>query len=347
MSRETPAVFAGGRLLGILSEPEPRHADRPCVVLLNAGLLPRPGPGRLSVQLSRALCAAGFPVFRFDLSGLGDSEPRPAPLPAAESIVADVRAALDHLGSGAPAHRRFVLAGLCSGAVGAHYAAVADPRVVGVAAFDGYSFPTLRSKLAGLRWRLEDPVGLVRGLIRHLRPRSGGPAPAGPADPDESFLPRWPKRQQAEKELDALVRRNVQLLYVFSGEWDVYRYEGQLRDAFPAVPFAGLLTERRIPRAEHLYFTRPERQQVLELVSGWLARCFPAGGADAPRAQLPLTVIFRMRSVGEAELPRNTRSLPTASTSSSICFRLPAIVTSWTGWVSVPFSIQWPTAPCE
>ena len=34
--------------------------------------------------------------------------------------------------------------------------------------------------------------------------------------------------------------------------------------------------------------------------------------------------------------PRNTRSLPTASTSISICLRFPAIVTSWTGWMSGP-----------
>ena len=35
-----------------------------------------------------------------------------------------------------------------------------------------------------------------------------------------------------------------------------------------------------------------------------------------------------MRSVGEAEDPRHSRSLPTASTSRRICFRFPAIVTS-------------------
>ena len=81
----------------------------------------------------------------------------------------------------------------------------------------------------------------------------------------------------------------------------------------------------------------------------------PCGGRDAasrakeqdPCRQLPLTVIRRMRSVGDADEERHTRSLPTLSTSSSICWRFPAMVTSCTGWTRRPFSIQCPTAPCE
>ena len=63
----------------------------------------------------------------------------------------------------------------------------------------------------------------------------------------------------------------------------------------------------------------------------WLEH-LPATGTCLSRAALraydPLTVILRMRRVGEAEAPRKTRSLPTASTSRSISLRLPAIVIS-------------------
>jgi pimeloyl-ACP methyl ester carboxylesterase len=278
---EAAVVFDGARLVGILSEPERRDPSRPCVVLLNAGVVPRTGPGRLTVLLARTLADAGFGVFRLDLSGLGDSEPRLPPLPVAESVVADVRAALDNLGGAASSFRTFVVGGLCAGAVSAHYAAVADERVVGVLSLDGFSVPTLRWRLARVVDRLREPRGIVRSVLRrkhYLRARVVPPPVT--VDPEDAFLPRWPGPARAEAELGELVRRKVQMLYLFSGEWEKYRYEGQIRDAFPRLEFGTLLTERRIPHAEHLYFTFPERLQMLELVTAWLGQRFPASDAS-------------------------------------------------------------------
>jgi hypothetical protein len=280
---ETAIVFGGRRLVGILSQPARRDPSRPCVVLLNAGLVHRPGPGRLSVQLARSLRAAGVAAFRFDLSGLGDSEPRVPPLPVSESIVADVRDALDQLGAGTSGFRTFVLGGLCSGAIGAHYASAADDRVAGLVSLDGYSFKTPRWRLHRGLDRLRDPVGLAASLLRHgpWHAKHKAAAPALAADLDDGFLPRWPTRVRAEADLAALVRRGVHMLHVFSGEWECYRYEGQIREAFPRVDFGALLTERRIPLAEHLYFTPPERLEVLELVTRWVTQRFPAAAATS------------------------------------------------------------------
>lgn len=253
-------------------------------MLLNAGVLPRHGPGRLTVLLSRALVDAGFAVFRFDLSGLGDSEARLPPLPVAQSIVADVREALDHLARHEAAIAGFVLGGLCAGAVSAHYAAAADPRVTGVLLLDGYSYPTFRWRLLRALDRLRNPAGLVRSLTRRLRWR--GRAAAATMDGEDDFLPRWPKRDVAEADLASLVRRQVQLLYVFTGEWFKYRYEGQIRDAFPAIDFGGQLTEKRIPFAEHLYFTAPERAEMLDIVVAWMRERFSARAAPKPAGPL-------------------------------------------------------------
>ncbi len=47
--------------------------DVPGVLLLNSGYLPRAARGDLSVHLGDRLAEMGYPVFRFDLPGLGDS----------------------------------------------------------------------------------------------------------------------------------------------------------------------------------------------------------------------------------------------------------------------------------
>src|SRR5690606_5770247 len=64
----------GERLGGVLALPdETLAADAPCIILLTAGLLHRPGPYRAYVDLARRLADAGYPVLRFDLSGIGES----------------------------------------------------------------------------------------------------------------------------------------------------------------------------------------------------------------------------------------------------------------------------------
>ena len=73
---EEPVLLGkSGSLAGIITDPpaHAREASRPAVILLNAGLVHRVGPGRLYVRLSRRLAAHGFVVVRFDLSGIGDS----------------------------------------------------------------------------------------------------------------------------------------------------------------------------------------------------------------------------------------------------------------------------------
>ena len=46
------------------------------ILFLNSGRDPHTGPNRMWVELSRAWAALGFPCYRFDLSGLGDSPVR-------------------------------------------------------------------------------------------------------------------------------------------------------------------------------------------------------------------------------------------------------------------------------
>ena len=104
-----------GHLVAIATDP-PAPLAAPGVIFLNAGVLHRVGPHRLHVLLARRLAAAGFAAVRMDLSGIGDSSPVPSGMSFRASSVADVRAAMDGLGSDDGTGARFVLFGLCSGA---------------------------------------------------------------------------------------------------------------------------------------------------------------------------------------------------------------------------------------
>lgn len=276
--RESAVPFGGDRFLGVLTEPSVESRDRPCLVILNAGLIHRVGPGRLSVEIARRAAAAGFSAFRFDLSGLGDSAPRMPPLGVAESAVVDVREALEVLGS-AYSYRRFVLLGLCSGAIHAHYAVSAHEQVVGAVFLDGYAFSTLRFRLNLAADLLRSPVRLIRGVVHRVARLGAGSALPRDVGGDDAFPPRWPPRRRVGADLEVMRARGVQLLLVYSGEWHrVYRYEGQMRAAFPSVGLGPTLTERLIAGAEHLYFTQRERQQLLDTLATWLTERFPATG---------------------------------------------------------------------
>ena len=61
------------RLFGVLVKPRVASADRPAVIMTNAGTVHRIGPHRLYVDLARELAELGFTVLRMDLSGIGDS----------------------------------------------------------------------------------------------------------------------------------------------------------------------------------------------------------------------------------------------------------------------------------
>jgi len=132
MSEEAVLFGETGSLVGILTDPlvTARNMNLPAIVLLNAGIVHRVGPNRLSVNIARTLATMGFVVFRFDFSGIGDSEVRSDHLPFRKSSLREVSEAMNYL-SVARDSERFILMGLCSGARISFRTASRDPRVVG------------------------------------------------------------------------------------------------------------------------------------------------------------------------------------------------------------------------
>lgn len=127
-------------MYGVLDMPAAPATDVG-VILLSPGVKMRVGPQRLYRALTERLVGLGVPVLRFDFHGLGDSEGE-----VREELLKDV---YNHIEVGRFVNdtidsmdwmartcgtRRFVLAGLCGGAITGLLTAKVDSRVAGLLA---------------------------------------------------------------------------------------------------------------------------------------------------------------------------------------------------------------------
>lgn len=296
MREKAVCIGAARSLVGILAEPEAVfNAERPAVIMLNAGLIHRIGPNRLHVRLARRLAADGFLSLRFDLSGRGDSEPRHDGLSFVESGLVETGEAMQYLES-SKGVRRFVLLGICSGAFTAGQVAYADPRVAGAVIIEGASFPTRQFYLRYYAKRLFRRATWWNTVIganaagRRIRRLLGRPPAAAPSGEmmDGLVLPEVPQPQMATA-LQQMADRPVDLLAVFSGSTKEYNYEGQLRAAFPTVDFRGHLEEAYFPRADHTFTRLSEQEQLVTRIQRWMNTRF--AGARAAQAAAPSSTV--------------------------------------------------------
>ncbi|HEX6928972.1 MAG TPA: alpha/beta fold hydrolase, partial [Gammaproteobacteria bacterium] len=274
-------------LSGILARPAPGTQPKTPVtfIFITAGLLHKPGPYRLYVELSRALAAAGFHALRFDLAGIGESAPVVQPRGTMLPAIADVRDVMDAL-SDELGSRRFVLAGLCSGAEVAHLAALADERVAGIIALDGYLAKTrkfylwhyLPRILSARKW-MSFIAGIIGERIRHFAARRI-PKPMEPDPPELAPLKFWERLEPGRDELAAQFRtlagRGVLQLQVFSGGSGICSYQRQFNDAFSDVDFRGTSTVHFLRPADHMYILRADRRRLTGLVTQWAKENFTA-----------------------------------------------------------------------
>ena len=142
--RETPVCFGNdGTLFGIVVEPtDPaasgQRARLQGIVMPNTGGDHHVGPNRLYVPMARQWAALGFTVLRMDLLGLGESgNVSPCDRLDAYPLTAlgDIRAAVSYLFT-THGITEVVLAGLCSGALHAVWAARSALPVAAVIAIN-------------------------------------------------------------------------------------------------------------------------------------------------------------------------------------------------------------------
>ena len=149
-AHEQPILFGENRsLFGILHTNRTTKSDIPALVLLNSGTVHRIGPHRLYLKMARKWAELGFPVFRIDLSGIGDSVAGAGSdenLCYPPSAQKDIQAAFKVLETRLEV-KRFVLIGLCSGADITFKMGLKDPRVVGTIMMNPLTFCIYEPKL--------------------------------------------------------------------------------------------------------------------------------------------------------------------------------------------------------
>ena len=115
-------------LVGILHRPESNERDLGILIVVG-GPQYRVGSHRQFVLLARNFAAAGYPVFRFDYRGMGDSTGEPRTF---ESVDDDIRAAVDAFMASASSLRQVVIFGLCDAASAAWMYCPQDARLAGL-----------------------------------------------------------------------------------------------------------------------------------------------------------------------------------------------------------------------
>ncbi len=270
-------------LMGILAFPEESRRDL-AVIVMNSGILHRMGPNRLHVKIARALTARGLTVFRFDLSGIGDSEARRDGLRYAESTLQEVRAAMDvverECGIG-----RFVLLGICSGADNALRLAPLDPRIVGIVPIEGLTFAT-RGYAVDRLWRRallpRTWMRLLRGQL-NLRGSLRTVTQQFAQEPQtkevlEETVWVLPKAADVAGGLFAFTERGGQANLIYSvREPGWYHYRTGLKKLLAPLVASGKVTVTKIGETDHLFTPLKHQSWLLARLEEWASRL-----ADAP-----------------------------------------------------------------
>lgn len=285
---ETCCQFGPHReLAGVITEPDAIHATTG-LILINAGLVPKPGPYRLYAELARQLAQQGVRTLRFDLGDIGDSRPAHPGCTLEERTRHEVSAAIEQLCND-QAPPNIVLGGLCSGAEDAFRCAETDTRVSRLILIDPFSFETpgwlWHDRLYRLARSLLLGLGLRRGggnlLARWTRnasptnPSAGstgglGNASAAQEPTDESSRLNYKHmgRPQASRILKALIARGVQVHFIYTGGMRPgFNHAGQLAEMFADIDFRGHVTLDYFPRLDHMQPLRAERCRLVETIT--------------------------------------------------------------------------------
>ena len=267
-------------LVGVCSTPRNLRPESPIVLLTNAGVLPRQGPHRMNVRIARALAEDGVASLRFDLSGNGDSQSIGNTTGVRAQAVLDIKSAMDWVETEA-GKRRFLIFGVCSGAVNAYELALDDDRIAGLMMFDGYWFKSRwttpvrnfkRAMVTGWRQRL---VAISRRLFATSARKE--PAMAGSAETLLSGSNPYgnPPLASFVDAMQFLTDRGTEVFFIYSGSvLDVYSYAGQFRDVFERYTFYPRIRCEYHPDIDHTFIARHAQQKMVAIICAWARASF-------------------------------------------------------------------------
>lgn len=274
---ETVARFGPANgLIGIVTAPDaPGGCDFACL-LMNAGVIHRIGPHRLNVKIARALASDGITSVRMDLSGLGDSEIARTDKDFWEQAVVDLQAAMDYI-QGACGIRKFVVLGICSGAVNGYSLAKIDPRVVGLLMFDGFAYPTWKTKVIRRWTRLRKlPFStVVAGVVSTAKRWLGSLAGTGKSAAQASSPSFHPTKDEFASAMDAFVARGIAVFLAYSHTLEQHNFARQLYDTYPRRAFMKRVRYEYVPDIDHAFTTVEAQRKFISKVRDWAHTFYP------------------------------------------------------------------------
>lgn len=269
---ETVTQFGpGGELLGIVTVPGGKARGGIACLLINAGIIHRVGPHRMNVKLARALAEIGVLSMRMDLSGLGDSAAARTGRDFWDQAVIDMQAGMDYL-ERAHGVTKFIVLGICSGAVNGYFLTKQDPRIVGLLMFDGFAYPTWKTAVIR-RWTRLRRLPFATVMVSALAAGRGYASRAFAPDPrlsDDGAVQKYPTKDEFGTAMEELVARGVDVFLAYSHTLEHHNYDRQLGDSFPGHAFVSRIRYAYLPDVDHALTAATAQRQFIDHVTGWV-----------------------------------------------------------------------------
>ncbi|MDM0115081.1 hypothetical protein QTI66_23230 [Variovorax sp. J22R133] len=291
-SNETPLTFGpDGTLVGVLTQPVNTPTSSVGCLLLNVGVNPRMGPRRINVKAARELASVGIPSLRIDLSGVGDSRASGGRADFRTQALLDMQAAIDQL-QASTGLRQFIVFGICSGAANGMALTLADPRIVGLAKFDGYIFltkavrlerkirrllafpfnPSIRRSFRGwVDWTEWASNPLDAAARQKVLSRFAGRAAPQSTEETGIFEDGSPEYEAADftRDMTKLVDRGVDMYLMYSATLHSVDHNRDLLKGLGNPPFLQRIRYKFWPDVDHTITTLAAQRKLLDEVRKW------------------------------------------------------------------------------
>jgi len=294
---EKPIVLEGKAypLIGML-HPATGYQETGVLMMVAGGPQYRIGGHRQLVLWAREMSSSGFPVFRFDFGGMGDSYGEYVEF---EHVEEDINAAVDRFFKETPGLRQIVLWGECNASSAALFYAHTDPRIKGIvmlnpwvrteegqakAVVKHYYLDRLKQrsfweKVFSLKF---DFIGSIRSAIRMI---SLARTSSKTSDFQYSAIDAVDRTKPLpERMLDGLSRFKGRIMLVMSGRDMVAREFDDLLKADPRWReglTACSLVRYDLQYADHTFSTSAWRDQVAIWGIEWLTKLHRNSGNNS------------------------------------------------------------------